>query len=368
VSSPLRFALASTLVTLPFSCRDPAPSGPVEGQASDPGAAQTVCGEQKPGALPEPLSALPGRAAGFCVDPYLRVRVVDASDGAEFDEICQRAFGELCSGITSWGLRRIGVMRYLEEGGSRGAVDVLAARFTGPESALAAFTERALIEVDPYEPSARAIDGLEFAVLLDATATLVRGVDLFELRYSGRGESRSRRLETAHRVLSELSRRLAEPSVRGENTPRPDDAPRAVRALPTEDRLAWGVRMTSRDLFGVDGAGPGALGFYQRGALRFQVMVVSARDEAAVSDLMRALSHSPGHHDLEDVPFDAFELSAPLAVGDLPLSWLVGRQGGRLAAVGSERELPLSRRDNAPRHWLNRAEKMRLLRKTLLLR
>ncbi len=274
-----------------------------------------------------------------------------------FAAACVPAFRDTCDELSKLGLSRSWTRRYVHDSGGPASVEANLARFASPDGAFAAFTNRILLTVDPYAPDVRSVPGLEHAVAMGASTYAVVGSDLIELHYSDPWKTpeaeRSEGLGVLSQFASALRARL------------PQDVlwPRTMELLPKEKRLPWGVRVSYRRAFGLEGAGPAALGYYSDGAIRYQLFVASTRDEASAADIFRSIRRTGDGRRLEDFPFDCFELSGSAGFGEPPGLWLVGKNGSRVAAVGSAPPQPPGHHTSAERNWLTRPEKLQLLRR-----
>ncbi len=55
-----------------------------------------------------------------------------------------------------------------------------------------------------------------------------------------------------------------------------------------------GVSYAAKDLLGIAGTGPGALGFYREGAERYRVFALTRSDEDSAKDVLKTLRKVDG--------------------------------------------------------------------------
>ena len=118
----------------------------------------------------------------------------------------------------------------------------------------------------------------------------------------------------------------------------PGDAhlPKPVTLLPSADRLPMGVSYAAKDLLGIAGVGPGALGFYREGSERYRVFTLVRADEDSAKDVLKTLRKVDGAKALKDTGVDAVSFSTRDEESSPLVGWVVGRKGSTVVGVGDE--------------------------------
>ncbi len=325
------------------------PSAPPAPSNTSDGLGAGVCGEEIAPSNGDPMAI---RVLDFCPTPRDPLQPPAANAAGP---CAPRIFGD-CNALIQLGLSESWAERYVHDSGGPATVDLSLMRFVSPEGAFAAFTDRVLVMVDPEAPDVSAVDGVVNSVSRGASVHAVNGAHLFELHYTDPWQPNDVERTVGRDVLGEFARTLKA------RLPGGAELPRTVELLPTADRLPWGVRVSYRHAFGLEGAGPAAVGYYARGHQRYRIFVAQYRDEASARDVLRSIRRSGQGHRLEDFPFDCFELSGSAGFGDAASLWLVGKNGARVVAVGSEPPKPPGHQAKHQPSWLSRPEKLQLLR------
>ena len=112
--------------------------------------------------------------------------------------------------------------------------------------------------------------------------------------------------------------------------------PKAVTLLPIANRLPMGVSYAAKDLLGIAGTGPGALGFYRDGNERYRVFSLTRADEDSAKDVLKTLRKVDGAKALKDTGVDAVAFSMRDEESSPLVGWVVGRKGGTVVGVGDE--------------------------------
>ncbi len=187
-----------------------------------------------------------------------------------------------------------------------------------------------IADADPLESAPQPLEAGAAGALGSGIAYVFRGDSVGELRYVNE-------LEISR---SDQGQQSARASAAGEGAGReaPGEAslPPAARLLPQSGLVPLGIAYDYDDLFGVSGAGQGAIGYYwSGGAVRYRLASIVRDDEASAKDVFGTLKKLPGARTLKDQPFDT--LTFTLQDGEGPkVEWLVGRKGNRLVGAGDE--------------------------------
>jgi hypothetical protein len=230
----------------------------------------------------------------------------------------------------SFGLRRVVTLRYIDGKGSPGAVNVNLSRFASVEGAYGFFTKRVVADADPAETVPAALDAGGAGALGSGIAYVWRADMVAELSYTNELEPPDQLKASAARVLPPIATAM------GEALPGDKQLPKAVTLLPTEHRLPMGVSYAAKDLLGIAGTGPGALGFYQDGSERYRVFALTRADEDSAKDVLKTMRKLDGAKGLKDSGVDAISFSAREEESAPAVGWVVGRKGATVVGVGDE--------------------------------
>lgn len=298
------------------------------------------------------------KVADFCQDPNSQPRAYGQDGEGNMDEVCTELFNGECESYKGYGLLRVTTARFVRGDGSPAMVSANVSRFGGSEGALAFFSRRLLGDQDPKAVNSRAVPGAAHAALGSGVAYAQSGPLVVELVYVNENEPPAAIRAISEQLLPQfLSGVIARESV---NTPPP-----AVAALPTQNRLKFGVAMEPKNGFGVSGLGAVATGYYEESGKRYRIAVSESVTENGAKDVYAGVRRLPGHHLLKEAPLEAFEVRQ-WEVDGPDVWWLVGKHGNRVAAVMDE---VWARRGATPdeqtRVSLDRAAKFDVLRRVL---
>jgi hypothetical protein len=305
----------------------------------DQGAAPPPIASSKPGAcasgggtVKDTLSAafFPRSAADYCIDPNGEARAFGENAQNSLDAVCTELFDGECEVYKSYGLRRVVTLRYIDGKGSPGAVNVNLSRFAAAEGAYGFFTKRVVADADPAETVPAALDAGGAGALGSGIAYVWRADMVAELSYTNELEPPDQLKASAQRVLPPIAQAI------GDALPGDKRAPPAVAILPSEHRLPMGVSYAAKDVLGIAGTGPGALGFYQDGSERYRVFSLVRPDEDSAKDVLKTLRKVDGAKALKDTGVDAIVFSVREEESSPLVGWVVGRKGGTVVGVGDE--------------------------------
>jgi hypothetical protein len=323
-------ALSLACLSLTVACKknaEPekgeAPPPPI--QSSKPGACASGGGEVKD---PVASAYVPRSAGDYCVDPNSEQRAFGENSNTPLEAVCNLFDGE-CEIYKRFGLRRVFTVQYIDGKGSPGTASLTLSRFASPEAAYAFFTKRVIADADPLESAPQPLEAGAAGALGSGIAYVFRGDSVGELRYVNELESPDQIKASSQQVLPPLAKAL------GEKLPGEAALPPAARVLPKSDLIPLGISYDYDDVFGVNGVGRGAVGYYRSGSVRFRLASIVRDDEASAKDVFGTLKKLPGAKTLKDQPFDT--LTFTLQDGEGPkVEWLVGRKGNTLVAAGDE--------------------------------
>jgi hypothetical protein len=329
----LRFVALSLLVAASaLSCKNK--DAPVEHGAAPPPIASSKPGACTSGGgqVKDTASAafFPRTAADYCIDPNGEARAFGENAPNTLDAVCTELFDGECEVYKSYGLRRVVTLRYIDGKGSPGAVNVNLSRFASAEGAYGFFTKRVVADADPADTVPAALDAGGAGALGSGIAYVWRADMVAELSYTNELEPPDQLKSSAQRVLPPIAIAM------GEALPGDKQVPAAVGVLPTEHRLPMGVSYAAKDVLGIAGTGPGAVGFYRDGAERYRVFSLVRPDEDSAKDVLKTLRKVDGAKGLKDTGVDAIAFSAREEESSPLVGWVVGRKGGTVVGVGDE--------------------------------
>jgi hypothetical protein len=281
---------------------------------------------------PDSVSAafFPRTAADYCIDPNGEARAFGENAQNSLDAVCTELFDGECEVYKSYGLRRVVTLRYIDGKGSPGAVNVNLSRFASAEGAYGFFTKRVVADADPADTVPAALDAGGAGALGSGIAYVWRADMVAELSYTNELEPPDQLKASAERVLPPIATAI------GDALPGDKQVPAAVAVLPTEHRLPMGVSYAAKDVLGIAGTGPGAIGFYRDGSERYRVFSLVRPDEDSAKDVLKTLRKMDGAKGLKDTGVDAIEFSVREEETSPLVGWVVGRKGGTVVGVGDE--------------------------------
>ena len=228
-----------------------------------------------------------------------------------------------------FGLERVVTVRYADGKGSTSTVNVVLSRFESVRGAYGFYTKRIVADADPADTKTKALAVGGAGALASTIAYVWRGLYVAELSYVNDSESPDALRQSAALILPELAKSIAD-SLQGDI-----QLPDTASLLPTADRIPMGIVYEPRDVLGIQGAGPGAYGFYATDSRRFRLAILERGDDASAQDVMKTLKKIPG----------ASESKMGLPVLTLPwhgsneatkTEWLFSRQGRVIVGIGDE--------------------------------
>ncbi len=293
----------------------------------------------KPGACADAASAardpigkalLPARSGSMCLDP----QGGDKAYGEDADRPIERACDELldgeCEVYRSFGAVRVLESRYVDDAGSPATLVVHLSKFTTAEGAYAMFTLRVVGDGDPAgEAAPRPLEAGFLGALGVNNAYVVRGPYLAEIVFTDETAGSAAALRAAADPhVAPLAREI------GAKLPGDPAPPPAVAALPSSARLPLGVRYHTKDMFGIAGAGPGAIGYYREADKRYRVVALLRPDADQAKDLLATFARQPGAS--REKAHDGMVRLVIQPTGDLPAEWVLGRTRGVVLGIGDE--------------------------------
>lgn len=310
-------------------------SDPPERRAPPPEvtAARAGACAQAPSMPRDPVAKLllPARSGGFCLDPQGGEKAYGEDADRPFDRACDELLDGECEVYRAFGALRTMEARYIDDAGSPATLAVHLTKFNTSEGAFAMFTLRVVGDGDPAGEAAPRPIAASFAAAVGVNnAYVVRGPFLAEIVFTDETAGSVAALrDAADRLVTPLAREIGE-KLPGDTAPLP-----AAAVLPTAARLPLGVRFHTGDMFGIAGAGPGAVGYYREGDKRYRAVVLLRPDADQAKDLLATFARQQGAS-REKAPYDGYVRIVVQAPGDLPAEWVLGRARGVVLGVGDE--------------------------------
>jgi hypothetical protein len=303
-----------------------------KGEAPPP-VASAVAGlcSKGPAKVTDPAAAklLVNQVGGYCLDPNNEVRTYGKEAKGTIEQVCTELFDGECEVYRSFGLERVVSARYADGEGSPGTVTVNLSRFETPQGALGFFTKRVIGDADPATLNTEKMDAGGLAVLGSGTAYIWRGTYVVELAYANDNEAPDAIRASGRKILPPLGQAI------GEQLPGDKQLPRAARLLPEKDRLPHGLFYEPKDILGIDGVGPGAIGFYKDGEKRYRILVLDRANEEAASDVIKTLKRTAGAAESKgNVP--TWQVTRRVPDSSSKTEWLFARSGKIVLAIGDE--------------------------------
>lgn len=281
---------------------------------------------------------LPGRAAGFCLDPKDGDKSFGKGTPNPLEAIADLFDGE-SKNYEDYGVGRVVHARYVAERGST-SIDVNASEFVSERNAYAMFTKRVVGDGDPADeatPKKAEMGADAIAVLGTGNAYVVRGKWLLEVVYNDDTATPAQLERDGNKALTELLSAIVA------KIPGASPSPPEVAALPAPDRIPMGVRYRLAVPFpGLAGevdrpdanSVGGAVGYYRSGERRYRISAVKLADEAAAKSLFDQATKQPGATAREGAGDQATRYT--FKEGALEGEVLVARKGNAVYAVWDE--------------------------------
>jgi hypothetical protein len=307
--------------------------------AAERGAAPPPIASSKPGVCKEgggtvsdkqSAAFIPRTAGDYCVDPNGETRAYGEEASGTLDKACTELFDGECEVYKAYGLKRVVTLRYVDGKGSPGAVNVNLSRFENKDGAFGFFTKRVIADADPAESAPAKLEAGGAGALGTGIAYVWRGTHVAELSYTNELESPDQLKASSAGALPALAKEL------GEKLPGDKAPPAAVSALPEAQRVNMGIQYEAKDVLGVSGAGPGAVGYYKDGDKRWRLFSVVRPDEESAKDVMKTLKKLDGAKNLKNAPVEGLAFSVRTKDSDPKIAWVVTRKGERIFGVGDE--------------------------------
>ncbi len=295
-----------------------------EGVAPPPAPVAQLDPCEKVGAAPR--EGLPGRAAGFCIDPDSDVRRYGASAPTGLDAVCVELFNGECELYKSYGLESVKTLHYVPDSGGLETVNVVVSSFRRSDGAFGFYTRRILGDDLPSRATVKALDEIEGrAVAGIGIVYLWRGKQVVEMTLVSDVATPDEIEQKSAALLPGLAREMARTLI-GPTTPE-----RSVRLLEEPELDPLGVAVSSDEILGVAGTGSGAIGYYSRSKPPHRVFSGERRDEAGAKDLLRLLVRSGASNKLKGR--DIFRVRRTRE-GQPPETWFLRKQRNTVLGVG----------------------------------
>ncbi len=304
-----------------------APPPPSAEAAARPGACKAGGGEVK-----DPVSAafFPRASAGYCVNPEGETKAFGEKAPKPIDGICG-LFDGGCELYRQHQVKRTASVDYVDGAGSPATVTATLSQFASSEFAYAMFTRRVTSDEDPARTDMpKAVDVGVQGALGTGSLYAQKGPYLLELSYVNTDEDEKRMRESGEKVLPPLAKDIAA------KLPGGPDVPPAVGKLPTEGRLPLGVAYAAAAALGVEGTGPGAVGFYREGDKRYRVLVVNKADPDQAKDVLKLFAKKRGAAEEKNLGDAAVRLMLQDGEDAPKAEWFVARKGPLVVGVGDE--------------------------------
>ncbi len=263
----------------------PPPPPPSASVATKAGACASGGGE-----LTDPISApfFPRTAGGYCVDPQSEVKTYGEKGKQSMDEVCTTAFDGECEVYKRFKLKRVVTLHYVDGAGKGGTVEVNLSQFADVAGAYGMYTLR-VVAGDPAEPSTpKPLEAGGAGAIGTGRAYVWRGQYLAELQYNNEQESPEQLAKSSDAILRVVAKQM------GDKLPGEAALPPSAAMLPTENRIPNGIVFQPTDLYGWNGVGPAAVGFYQEGDKRWRVLSIVKNDADQAKDAFKTIKSRPG--------------------------------------------------------------------------
>jgi hypothetical protein len=279
-------------------------------------------------AISAPL--VPRAIGGFCLDPQSEPKTYGDQGKLSMDDVCTTAFDGECEVYKRFGLDRVVVLRYVDGSGAPNSVEVNLSRFATVDGAYGMFTKRVVADGDPARASVKPLVAGAAGAMSSSNAYVWRGAYLAELTFVTE-DTKMTPADMAR--ANELSTGAIAKDIGG-RLPGASGLPPAAAALPVPSRIPLGIAYYPKDLLGLTGVGPAAVGYYKDGDKRWREVAV-VRAEAG-KELLRAFKLKPGSAPLKGVGDEAVHAVVQEGPDRAKAEYVIARKGTVVAAVGDE--------------------------------
>lgn len=313
-----------------------APPPPSAETAAKPGACKAGGGEVK-----DPVSAafFPRTSGGYCVNPEGETKAFGDKAPKPIKGICD-LFDGGCELYIQHQVKRTVVVDYVDGAGSPATISATLSQFASSDFAYAMFTQRVVGDGDPARPEMpKAVEVGAPAALGTGSLYAQKGPYLLELSYSNTDEDEKRTRASGEKALPPLAKDILG------KMPGGPEQPAAVAKLPSEHRLPLGISYAAQNVLGVEGTGPGALGYYRDGDKRYRVLVIAKADPDQAKDVLKSFSKKKGASEEKSLGDAALKLMLAEGEDGPKAEWVVARQGPLVVGVGDE---PFATKPGAP--------------------
>jgi hypothetical protein len=303
----------------------------------------------------------PQTSSGFCLDPNGGEKTFGEGAALPLDHICTDVFDGECEIYKGFGVRRVVEARYVDGSGTPATIDVHLSKFATTEGAYGMFTKRVVGDGDPAdEHTPKPIEGGGAAALGVGNAYLWRGLYLVELTYNNEAAAEAAIKSASEKLLPVLVKEM------GGKIPGETALPPAAAALPKEGMVPLGARFVTKDLFSINGVGPGAFGYYKAGDKRWRVASIARGDAEQAKDVLGTLAKQPGASKEKNIGDGATRVM--LKEGEsAPVEWVFARAGKAVIGIGDEVRVVRAgmTADDLKKVSLSKEEKIERLKKLL---
>ncbi len=333
--SPLVVVIALAAASFSTGCKK---SEPKEVVSLAPPVAEVTPGVDAcatPGAVDDAMSSalFPNVVAGACLDPKGDTRTFGDRAKSTLEELCTTAFDGECEVYRGFGVKRVVGVRYVENLGKQGTVEVYVNQFATSAGALGMFTKRVVGESDPSDAQApKSFGAGERSGLGTGRGYVWKGSYLVELTYTNDDGTLTQDAfkAAADALLAPLGKAI------GANLPADATPIPSVSALPVGSLVPGGVNFFPTDGFRIPHLGPVAEGFYRDGAKRFRMFAIARTDANDAKADMRLFKTRPKAKPESGIGDEAVSVELNGGQGAGGSSYVVARMGSTILGVGTE--------------------------------
>jgi hypothetical protein len=303
----------------------------------------------------------PRTAGAFCLDPNSGEKTFGDGAALPLDQICDLFDGE-CEIYKGFNVRRVVEARYVDGGGTPATIDIHLSKFATTEGAYGMFTKRVVGDGDPADDATpKTAEGGGASALGLGNAYVWRGQYLVEITYNDESASEPAIKAAGEKLLPPLIREI------GSKLPGETQPPPSAAVLPREARVPMGVRLVTKDLLGVEGAGGGAFGYYKDGDKRYRIAALVRADADQAKDTLRSFNKVKGSAPEKNIG-DGGAVRIMQKEGDgVPVEWIFARSGKHVVGIGDEARVLRAgmSSDEASKLSLSKEQKIEHLKKAL---